>query len=153
MGQLIEFIEKAMSDKELKAKLDALAKKDGDSDEVIYEKDDIIALANENGFTVTAEDIKMREQECTPDKETTELKEEELEAVSGGGWPTQNRYDPKTCKGMTRTKYECVGFAMLCFCDHYIRHQYGRGELYNHHCKKSAFPEYVGSEHGWPRKY
>ena len=51
--------------------------------------------------------------------ENKTLGEEHLEAVSGGA--TQNRYDPKVCPALSRTRYECVGLFQSCWCDHYSR--------------------------------
>jgi len=142
MGQIKALIEKAKSDNELMAKLDALGKKDAGADE-------IIKLAKEYGFTVTADEIDQLKNESV---KTGEIKEEDLEAVAGGG--TQNRYDPNTCKGMTRTKYECVGFLSECWCDHY-RCVYERKHndgwtLFMHSCAMEAFPRYQGYGSGNP---
>jgi len=145
MSQLKAFIEKAQSDKELMAKLDALGEKDAGADE-------IIALAKENGFTVTADEL---EKIKDGGEESGELAEEDLEAVAGG-W-SQNRYD-STCKNMTRTKYNCVGFVGLCYCDHYRQEDIGQKRhpnnaiyrIYRHICKKEAFPIYVGWNDGQP---
>jgi len=155
MGQLREFIEKVMSDEGLKTKLDALGKKEGDNDVITFEKEDIIALAKDYGFTITAEEIIMRKNGCTPDKNTTELNGDELDAITGGGWPTQNRYDPKTCKNMTRTKYNCVGFLEMCYCDHF---RYDRAasnsafKLFWYWCEMNAYPKYKGDADGTPVK-
>jgi len=150
MGQLRAFIDKVMSDKELKAKLDALGEKNDECDEITFEKSDIIALAKEYGFTITAEEIIMRKNECTPDKNTTELNGDELEAITGG-W-SEDRYDSKACKNMTRTKYNCVGFLSACWCDHYRRDyiegsQKGQDSMtrrYWHSCTMNAYPKYKG---------
>jgi len=142
MSQLKAFIEKSKADKELMAKLDELGAKDAGADE-------IIALAKENGFTITADEIeKMKDG----DEASGELKEEDLEAVTGG-W-TENRYDPKTCKNMSRNKYECKGFSEIIFCDHYrrIRDDWNQ-KKYTHKCVKDAFPTYLGNKQGEPKQF
>jgi len=147
MEQLISFIEKAQSDKELMAKLDVLGEKDAGTDE-------IIALAKENGFTITADEIEKLKSENTAD--SAELKEDELETVAGGG--SQNRYDPKSCKNMYRTKYNCVGFLSACWCDHYRKEcildpkkgKYSMTKRYWHSCTMNAFSKYKGDSDGRP---
>ena len=145
MSQLKAFIEKAQSDKELMAKLDELGAKDAGVDEVI-------ALAKENGFTITADEIeKMKDG----GEESGELAEEDLEAVAGGAWPTANRYD-SSCKNMKTTKYNCVGFLSKVWCDHYSMTQIGKKETmivlrYWHRCAMNGFPEYRGNYHGTPK--
>ena len=84
-----------------------------------------------------------------------ELNEEQLDAVAGGG-PTWNRYDPKTCKNMKRTKYECVGLLSKNWCDHYrmTTHYYDiapHNTLYKMSCAKGAYPEYIGDVAGNPK--
>jgi len=147
MDQIKALIEKAQSDKELMAKLDALGEKDAGADE-------IIALAKEYGITVNAEEIEKLKSEDEYSSESGELTEEELEDVAGGA-PSENRYDPKTCKNMTRTKYNCVGFLTLCWCDHYrqdetLRTKIGKNwySRYFHSCTKNAFPRYYGNASG-----
>ena len=70
MNQLELFIEKAKTDNELAEKINAL-------EGAGFQDADVITLAAEYGFTVTAEDIK--------NKKSGELGEEELENVAGGG--------------------------------------------------------------------
>ena len=141
MEQINALIEKAKSDKELMDKLDALGEKDAGNDE-------IITLAKEYGFTVTAEEIEKIKSEGST---TGEIKEEELEAVAGG-W-SENRYDPKTCKNITRKKYDCEGFLNWRWCDHF-RKEYISGELEHekswYSCVKGAFPRYKGNRKGEP---
>ena len=148
MEQLKAFIEKARSDKELMAKLDALGENNAETDK-------IITLAKESGFTITADEIVKLKNENTA--ESAELREDELEAVAGGG-PTQNRYDSKSCKNMTRTKYNCVGFLSACWCDHY-RRDYIEGsqkghasatKRFWHSCTKEAYPKYKADCDGHP---
>ena len=148
MSQLKAFIEKAQSDKELMAKLDELGAKDAGADE-------IIALAKENGFTITADEI---ENQKRGELATGELSEEELETVAGGeGGPTMNRYDPKTCKNMVESKYNCMGFLGWCWCDHFRRRHDPTTETgtyrsrYFHSCVMGAFPEYRGDNYGFPK--
>ena len=58
MNQMTAFIEKAKSNGELMAKLDALGKNNAGTDEVI-------SLAAEHGFTVTKEDVEeARRKNC-----------------------------------------------------------------------------------------
>jgi len=143
MEQIKALIEKAKTDKDIMAKLDALGSKDAGTDE-------IITLAKEYGFTVTADEI---EKFKGNEKNTGELKEEELEVVAGGG--SANRYD-STCKNMTRTKYNCVGFMMKCWCDHYNRkhdpdtEKSGPKCYYWHWCAMKAYPKYYGFFNGDP---
>jgi len=146
MEQLKAFIEKAQSDKELMGKLDTLGEKDAGADE-------IIALAKESGFTITADEIVKLKSENTAD--SAELKENELETVAGGVRPTHNRYDPKTCKNMTRTKYNCVGFLAIIQCDHYRCEIASKPEdapnfRFWHSCTMNAFPKYKGDSYGHP---
>jgi len=146
MEQLKALIEKAKSDKELMAKLDALGAKDAGDDE-------IIALAKEYGFTVTADEIGKLKNEVADSAGSNEITEDELEAVAGG-W-SENRYDPNTCKNMTKRKYECIGFLGGCWCDHF-RRVYSHGKtfrdrepsVFNHECTKGAFPKYKGYQNG-----
>ena len=82
------------------------------------------------------------------DIQSEAVKEEDLEAVAGGR-PTWNRYDPKTCKNMTRTKYECVGLLSAAWCDHYRGKDLGNNRK-RISCAKGAFPEYIGYSNGDP---
>ena len=70
MEQLKAFIEKAESDKELMDKLGALGEKNAGAD-------DVVVLAAEYGFTVTAEEVDEA-------RANSELSEEQLEEVAGG---------------------------------------------------------------------
>ena len=73
-------------------------------------------------------------------KTNIELKEEQLEAASGGA--TQNRYDPAKCRQYKEAAYDCVGFLGLVWCDHY-RKNFVRYEdnltVYSHWCAHSCF--------------
>jgi len=143
MNQIKALIEKAQSDKDLMAKLDALGEKDAGADEVI-------SLAKEYGFTVTTDEI---EKMNTGGEELGELTEDELEAVAGG-W-SENRYD-STCKNMTRTKYNCVGFLAQCWCDHYRRERLpgpieGMNVRFWHSCEMEAYKGYRGNNIGDPK--
>jgi len=148
MEQLKLFIAKAKTDSELMAKINAFGANDANADE-------IIALAAEHGFTITAEDLNSCGGDCA---KCGELSEEQLDAVAGGvdGAPTQNRYDPKVCPSLTRTRYECVGFFQIIPCDHYIKYNVGYKDVdgkrmpsYRHICVKDAF-NYVGLDNGKP---
>ena len=63
--QLNAFLEKVKADTSLKEKLKAASDADG-----------VVAIAKEAGFKISAEDL----------KNTSELSEEELEGVAGGGY-------------------------------------------------------------------
>ena len=150
MEQLKALIEKAKSDKELMSKLDALGAKDAGDDK-------IIALAKEYGFTVTADEIEKLKSENADSAGNNEITEDKLEAVAGGGG-SENRYDPNTCKNMTRTKYECVGFLASTWCDHYRKELYSKPVphesktwLYYHRCVMEAYPRYSGLSEGTPK--
>ena len=82
-----------------------------------------------------------------------EISEEQLDGVAGGA--TWNRYDPKTCKNMTRTKYECVGLARRNWCDHYREKCIEESSSVDKRkliisCAKGAYPEYIGKMNGDP---
>ena len=139
MEQIKVFIEKIGSDNELKAKVEALGEKAENTDE-------IITLAAQNGFTITADEITAFKNGNT----FGELTEEDLGAVSGGN--SKNRYD-STCKNMTKIKSDCVGFLWLRWCDHYRKELDKRsdvlgGDRYIHKCTKGAFPDYRGNSNG-----
>jgi len=147
MEQIKALIEKAKSDDELMAKINALGEKDSGTEE-------IIVLAKEYGFIVTAEEI---EKAKSGEGSTRELKEEDLEAVAGGGLlPTQNRYDKNTCKGMKRMKYECVGVLSSYWCDHFKKKHdpntpsEGFRARYFMGCRKGAFLYYRAEANGTP---
>ena len=118
--------------------------------------EEIIALAAENGFTITSEEFKEFKNRET---EHQKINEEELTQVAGGGKSTQNRYDPKVCPKLTRTRYECVGFMHIVWCDHHREHYIGRrgpfdnegrrGHLYEYKCAMGAY-NYTGLMCGEP---
>jgi len=148
MEQIKALIEKAESDNELMAKLDELGNKDAGADEIIN-------LAKEYGFTVTADDSEQLKNESIKAAETEEIKEEDLEAVAGGGGPTVNRYNPKTCVNLTRNKYDCKGFMGIAWCDHYRRTiTKNKGGVIEgwHSCAMDAFGRYYGNLDGEPKK-
>ena len=59
------------------------------------------------------------------------LKEEDLEAVAGGGkMVTENRYDPGECAKCEQVQYRCVGFLGLFHCDHYTKKEIKDGEYW-----------------------
>ena len=119
MEQMKAFIEKAKNDKELMAKLDALGASGAGADK-------IVALAAEYGFAITEEDYRKASAQAGTRK-AGELKEEELEAASGGQTNfTENRYDPNECVKFDKVQYRCVGFLAMCFCDHYKETQDGQ---------------------------
>ena len=67
--QLKSFLEKVKADTSLQEKLKAAA-----------DADAVLAIAKEAGFAITAEDIQSM-------KSSTDISDEELEAVAGGGVP------------------------------------------------------------------
>ena len=77
-------------------------------------------------------------------KKNIELKEEDLEAPSGG-WTT-NKYDPNRCKGLTKRLEMCRAVFLEGNCDHFNEEQVGwnanGGPRYNMSCNLGAFPPY-----------
>ena len=146
MSQIKEFIEKAISDTELMAKLDELSSKGAGSEE-------LSTLASEYGFAISKEEI---DDYISQVIKSCELGEEDLENVAGGG-PTQNRYDPKVCPRLKQTRYECVGFMHWVWCDHYrmietdrtIKDGYEVKKLFVHKCVMGGF-NYYGDIMGNP---
>jgi predicted ribosomally synthesized peptide with nif11-like leader len=67
---VLDFFTQVETNSTLKQKVQAVSK-----------KDDLLKLAQESGYTFTAEDIKAFVEKS----ESDELNEEELEAVAGGG--------------------------------------------------------------------
>ena len=148
MNQMITFIEKAMADEDLMAKLDELGKADAPDEE-------IITLAAEYEFTITKKEIEaMKNQSCSSCK-SCEIGEDELGNVAGGNKKeTQNRYDLNVCPNLTRTRYECVGLLNIVWCDHYRRTRYNSkfdlpSTIYIHECAMGAF-NYKGFDNGNP---
>ena len=153
MEQLKAFIEKAKTDSALLAKLNALGAKNAEAGE-------IIALAAEHGFAITAGEYAEAVKCGGNCARCGELNEQELDAVAGGGGSrhgdaTQNRYDPNICTpSLGRTRYECVGFMNFIWCDHYYLEQIeysasGLDPVYSHKCAKGAF-NYIGYRYGDP---
>jgi len=144
MEQLKAFLEKAGTDNDLSAKLEALGEDTKHSEK-------LIAIAAEHGFTVTQEEI----EEAKSAKPKGQLSEEELETVAGGtggeeqsegidGW-TVNRYCPEWCKNLTEDRYACQH--PLFYCDHF-RYVFERDEgfrvnYYWYSCVKGAFPRFL----------
>ena len=145
MEQIKAFIEKAKSDSTLMAKLDALGKSGIGSDEVI-------ALAAEYGFTFTVQEYEEAMKYGGNCAKCGELSEADLDAVSGGClFGTQNRYDPDKCTGtLGRTKYECVGFLNMSWCDHFKMDLLTQGSnIFQFDCAMGAF-SYKGHSGGAP---
>jgi len=149
MEQIKLFIEKAKSDSKLMTKLDALGKSGAGAEEVI-------ALAAEYGFTVTVQEYEQAAKCGGNCVHCGELSEADLDAVSGGvGAITQNRYDPNVCPNLSRTRYECVGFWSLVWCDH-LRHtktekrDYRDIVMYRYECAMGAFDYYADGLTGDP---
>jgi len=143
MEQLKAFLEKARTDEELSEKIEALGEKAGNPDE-------IITLAAECGFTITAEEIEQLKSGNVNRTGSSEIAEEDLETIAGGN--SKNRYDPNTCKNMTKIKDDCRGFLGLKWCDHYRQEaisydQYGP-IAWKHECVMDAFPNYKSYFHG-----
>ena len=141
MNQLQAMLEKAKTDKVLMDKLEELGRKNAVPEE-------IIAFAADHGFTITANDLEV----AACGKIGGELNEEQLDQISGGFiYPTENRFDPNVCPGLTRTRYECVGLFQFCNCDHYKRELFGTGKYsYWHYCNTNGFKAYKGDYAGNP---
>jgi predicted ribosomally synthesized peptide with nif11-like leader len=144
MEQIKAFMEQAKADTELMAKLDALGAKGASGVE------EVIALAQTYGYTLTAQDLEAAK--AGPQK-TGELSEADLDAVAGGNEhvnpnPTQNRYDPNECFKSGRTRYECVGFLGYIHCDHYWCEQTA-SDTFHYTCAKRCF-DYRGNSYGDP---
>ena len=148
MSQIKAFFEKAKSDENLMAKLDELGKKEAPAEE-------IISLAAEYGFVITAEEI----EQAKGLQQTGELSEEELDKVSGGFWYV-DRYNDAICTPfLKRTRYECVGFLQNSHCTFYTaKYVYtkkqgywdgGNVPIYRHVCARGAF-DYEGTGIGTP---
>jgi len=161
MDNLKLFIEKAKGDEKLMTKLNEVGK-----DSITPGK--IQELAAEYGITVPKDEL---DKLCY--KKFGVLAEGDLEEVAGGdaheddfdidisGWPTQDRFDPAVCPGIGRTRYECVGFLRLVYCDHYsktfshthIEKYKGKGgadrriSIFDHVCSKGGF-NYKGKLNG-----
>ena len=146
MNQIKAFYEIAMADESLMTKLNELSEKEAPDEEVI-------ALAAEHGFTITKDEIESAKKRTV---ESGKLNEEDLENVAGGA--TTNRFNPKVCPNLTRTRYECVGFLHSNWCNHYRRSDAGVSlhssglvhvSKYNHVCVMGAF-NYRGKVCGEP---
>lgn len=85
MQTMTAFLEKAQANEQLGEKLVAII--DENEAEAIFPK--VVALANDNGFTVTVDDVKeVRAQfEQAPASADGELSDDDLESVSGGVAP------------------------------------------------------------------
>ena len=133
------FIEKAKGDTALMAKLNEVGSSGAGEEEVV-------ALAAEHGFTVTAEDYREAAAKSNPHRRG-ELAEEELDSVAGGNpVGTQNRWNPEVCNKYTRTHYNCVGFMKGCWCDHYSANRHGSIK-YRHVCSMGRF-DYIADVNG-----
>ena len=140
MEQLKAFLEKAGADSELTVKLEAL-------NESANVSEQLIAIAAEFGFTITAAEI----EEAKSLTKKNELDEEQLETVAGGTEDstagTVNRYCPIWCKDRTTHRNACY-FPVL-WCDHY-RYSFNREDTqyryYDVSCVKCAYPPYIHKE-------
>ena len=135
MDQFQAFIEKAKNDSGLMAKLDELGANDAKTDE-------IIKIAAEYGFTLTAADV---DELRNTVKKGAELSEEELNGVSGGlpaSGLTENRYDTTECAKIKEVQYRCVGFLAQFNCDHYRKHELKDGRFIQI-CDMGCFYYYV----------
>ena len=137
MNQLQEFIRKIDEDAELFEKVEALSMGEATDEEYI-------ALASEYGFIVTAQELEEARSFASCNN-CSQLSENELDEVVGGTGissrpVTANRFDPEICPVQTRTRYECVGFMKIVWCDHYDR-QFLKGSNYGymHQCKMGYF--------------
>jgi len=148
MEQLKAFLEKAGADSELTVKLEKLYESANVSEE-------LIAIAAEFGFTITAEEI----GETKSLTKRNELEEEKLEAVAGGsggeeqsegiaGW-TVNRYCSSWCKNLKEARWAC--YFPVFWCDHFRRDFIKGNVFYNYYyygCAKGAYPRYIVEEAG-----
>ena len=148
MKALHAMLEKAKNDKDFEAKLNALGES-GAAPEAV------IAFAAEHGFAITEDELNSCGGDCG---KCGELTEEDLDKVAGGVGPTKDRYDSAVCPSLTRTRYECVGFLALVWCDHYKQTKIGwvyRGntndiiDIYKHTCNRRGF-DYYGTSYGDP---
>jgi len=137
MNQLQKFIKKADEDAELYKKVEALSMEEATDEEYI-------GLASEYGITIANEELEQA-RSCVSCKNCSELSEGELDDVVGGSGGntrpiTADRFDPEVCPSQTRTRYECVGFMKIVWCDHYDR-QFLKGSNYGymHQCKMGYF--------------
>ncbi|MCL2003100.1 MAG: Nif11-like leader peptide family RiPP precursor [Oscillospiraceae bacterium] len=138
MNQMQAFIEKARSDKDLMARLDALGASGAEMEKVV-------ALAAEYGFTVTEEDCRQAAARACPHK-AGKLAEEDLEAVAGA-FGTENRYDPAVCGQYTRVHFNCVGFLGGHWCDHYVQKTIKSGHC-RYKCNMGYYEyELIGAGH------
>ncbi|ABM79407.1 Nif11-like leader peptide family natural product precursor [Prochlorococcus marinus] len=80
--QLKAFIEKVQGDTSLQEKLKAVA-----------DADAVAAIAKEAGFSISADDLT---------KDQSELSDEELEGVAGGGWGGWGAFGEKFGNGLVR---------------------------------------------------
>jgi len=146
MEQLKAFLEKAGADSELTVKLEKLHENDNVSEE-------LIAIAAEHGFTITAEEI----EDAKSLTKKNEIDEEKLEAVAGGSggeeqsegiadW-TVNRYCPEWCKNLRTMRIACT--QPFFWCDH-LRSTYIDESMdykrYWTECVKGAYPKYIHYE-------
>jgi len=137
MEQLKLFLERANQDNELAEKLAKLGESDG-----------IIALAAEQGFTVTAKDIEEFKKSEGGSTSRGELSEEELDKVAGGS--SANRYCPSWCKGLTEARKAC--WFPFVWCDHYREIKCDEDPYdvyYDVSCAMNAFPPYVLKKKKW----
>ena len=87
--------------------------------------DTIITKAKADGYTITAEEIEAAIQKYFSHDEKTELNEDDLAVVAGGGH-TKNMYDPNSCPGKTKADAACcplVDYSKGPWCDHFRREQ------------------------------
>jgi len=149
MNQLQQFIEKAFKNEELMKKVNDLSMGEPTDEE-------IISLAAEHGFTITAEELEVQKSSACSRCVRDELEEEDLESIAGGGGGP-SRWDHIACMAHGRTRYECVGFLYMSWCLHYTRRQLGTERyrlksrvpdaMYWHTCQLGAF-SYEGNSSG-----
>jgi len=90
--------------------------------------------------------IEKAKNDKTLTAQSGELNEKDL-AAAAGGW-TQNKYNPKRCKGLTERLDSCRAAFLEGDCDHLNRVLAGSsngvaGNKYNVSCNMGAFPPYV----------
>jgi len=150
MNQFQEFINKAFENEELMEKVNELSMREPTDEEVI-------ALAAEYGFTITADDLEQQKDRTCSACESGKLEEEDLETVAGGT-AGSDRWNPDICmKPPGGLRYECVGFLGYFWCSRFSRSslRYWKKcrksgvstEMFRLLCNIGAF-DYIGCDKG-----
>jgi len=115
MSQLQQFIVNIGIDKKLFEKTEKLLMGEAPDKE-------IVALAAEYGFSITAEELELSRKPYNAGlhRGYFEVSEESLEAVVGGvTLPKENRHNPAICSQYNKTHDYCLGFLGMFWCEHY----------------------------------